>query len=252
VSAKPGDAAPPLGARLSPFVFPSDTTFRFLLLLVAVIGANLYVWNWLYTAVGVDRGDYARSLLQCGVDYRAAIAGTPDLATVNAASDSMTRCYQETTAELAWWMFAGTALLVAVAALILLLVPRWIERRRRLRPLTREDAPAVVDESDALAREAGLGEEPRWLWSPLDPSPTGIAFGRPGRHAIALNGGLVTRQLADPPAFRAVVRHELAHLRNRDVDLTYASISLSVVAGMAAAFTPGSSRRSASSRARRS
>ena len=39
-------------------------------------------------------------------------------------------------------------------------------------------------------------------------------------------GGLVTRQLADPPAFRAVVRHELAHLRNRDVDLTYATVSL--------------------------
>ena len=39
-------------------------------------------------------------------------------------------------------------------------------------------------------------------------------------------GGLVIRQLADPPAFRAVARHELAHLRNRDVDITYATVSL--------------------------
>ena len=123
-------------------------------------------------------------------------------------------------------MLGGTALLLAVAALILFLLPRWIERRRHLQPLTRSDAPAVVDELSALAREAELGEEPRWLWNPLDPSPTGLAFGRPGNHAIALNGGLVTRQFADPPAFRAVVRHELAHLRNHDVDLTYATISL--------------------------
>ena len=74
--------------------------------------------------------------------------------------------------------------------------------------------------------EAGLAEEPRWLWNPLDPSPTGLAFGRPGSHAVALMGGLVVRQVADPPAFRSVVRHELAHLRNRDVDLTYATVSL--------------------------
>ncbi len=84
----------------------------------------------------------------------------------------------------------------------------------------------MVDELAALAREAELPEEPRWLWNPLDPSPTGLAFGRPGSHSVALMGGLVTRQIADPPAFRSVVRHELAHLRNHDVDLTYATVSL--------------------------
>jgi Zn-dependent protease with chaperone function len=226
VSAEPGEATTPPAARLNPFVFPSDTTFRFLLLVVAVIGANLYVWNWLYTAVGVDRGDYAESLLRCSQEYRAAIAGRPDLATVTAASEAQTACYQDTTRELAWWMLGGTGLLLAVAALILVLLPRWIERRRDLRPLSRDDAPSVVDELDRLSGEAELRERPRWVWSPLDPSPTGLAFGRPGRHAIALNGGLVTRHVVDPPAFRAVVRHELAHLRNRDVDLTYATISL--------------------------
>ena len=41
-------------ARLNPFVFPSDTTFRFALLVVAVLGANLYVWNWLWHALGSD------------------------------------------------------------------------------------------------------------------------------------------------------------------------------------------------------
>jgi Zn-dependent protease with chaperone function len=226
VSAESSETTPPPAARLNPFVFPSDTTFRFLLLVVAVIGANLYIWNWLYLAVGKDRTDYARTLLQCAEDQRTAVAGTSDLDTFVAASDALTTCYQDATGELAWWMLGGTTLLVAVAAVIIVLFPHWIERRRHLRPLTREDAPAVVDELAELARESDVAEEPRWLWNPLDPSPTGVAFGRPGRHAIALNGGLVTRQFADPPAFRAVVRHELAHLRNRDVDVTYATVSL--------------------------
>jgi Zn-dependent protease with chaperone function len=229
VSAEPSEPSPPvtspLGARLSPFVFPSDTTFRFLLLLVAVVGANLYIWNWLHTVLGIDTGDYARALLACRVEDESVFTGS-DVDAAVAASNALNACYRDVNAALPWWMLGGTALLLVVATVILLLIPRWIARRRHLRPLRRDDAPAVVDELSALAREAGLGEEPRWLWNPLDPSPTGLAFGRPGNHAIALNGGLVTRQFADPPAFRAVVRHELAHLRNHDVDLTYATISL--------------------------
>jgi Zn-dependent protease with chaperone function len=226
VSAEPSEPSPPLGARLSPFVFPSDTTFRFLLLLVAVVGSNLYVWNWLYISEGLDRVDYVDSLLRCIQANETALSGIPSLDAREAAANALSDCYQDASSGLVWWMLSGTALLLVAAGLILFLFPSWIRRRRSLRRLTREDAPTVVDELSELAREADLREEPDWLWNPLDPSPTGLAFGRPGRHAVALNGGLVTRQFADPPAFRAVVRHELAHLRNRDVDLTYATISL--------------------------
>ena len=207
-------------------MFPSDTTFRFALLLVAVLGANLYVWNWLWIAVGSDTREVASAYLDCTNEHQAALAGAPDLDSFTAASDALSACVREVNLPLAWWMLGGTGLLLGVAAAIMLLLPRWIVRRRRLRPLTREEAPAVVDELAVLAREAELPEEPRWLWNPLDPSPTGLAFGRPGNHSVALMGGLVTRQIADPPAFRSVVRHELAHLRNHDVDLTYATVSL--------------------------
>jgi len=216
----------PGAARLSPFVFPSDTTFRFALLLVAVLGANLYVWNWLWIAVGSDTREVASAYLACTDEHQAAMRTTLDVDSFTAANDAFSACIRDVQLSLAWWMLGGTALLLAVAAAILLLMPRWIVRRRRLRPLTREEAPAVVDELAALTREAELREEPRWLWNPLDPSPTGLAFGRPGNHSVALMGGLVTRQIADPPAFRSVVRHELAHLRNHDVDLTYATVAL--------------------------
>jgi hypothetical protein len=92
--------------------------------------------------------------------------------------------------------------------------------------LTAADAPAVTAEIAVLAREAGLGEPPGLVWDPLDRSPTGLAFGHAGRYTIAVTGGLVVRQALEPEAFRAVVRHELAHIRNRDVDLTYFTISL--------------------------
>jgi Zn-dependent protease with chaperone function len=216
----------PRRPRLSPFVFPSDTTFRFALLVVAVLGANLYVWNWLWIAVGADQRDVVRGYLDCTITYDAARAAAGDLAAYTAANDAFSACVAQTSRPVAWWMLGGTALLLAVAGSILFAFPAWIQRRRRLRPLERDDAPAVLDELGGLAREAGLAEEPRWLWNPLDPAPTGLAFGRPGRHAVALTGGLVTRQVTDPPAFRAVVRHELAHLRNRDVDVTYATLAL--------------------------
>jgi Zn-dependent protease with chaperone function len=226
VSAEPSEAPPPLGARLSPFVFPSDTTFRFLLLLVAVVGANLYIWNWLHTVLALDPDAAISAYRSCVLAYETVTAGDPDPSTLEAARIARTACTEGVTSALPRWMIGGTVLLLVVAAVIMFLHPRWIVRRRDLRPLERQDAPEVVDELSALAKESGLREEPRWLWNPLDPSPTGLAFGRPGSHAIALMGGLVTRRFADPAAFRAVVRHELAHLRNRDVDLTYATVSL--------------------------
>ena len=216
----------PSQPRLNPFVFPPDTTFRFALLVVAVLGANLYVWNWLWIAFGANQSEVRSGYAVCeSIRPALDISGiAPE--TYAAASAAFSECVNDINRPLAWWMVGGTVLLLAVAAAIALLLPLWIARRRSLRPLRREEAPAVVDELAGLAKEADLPEEPRWRWNPLDPSPTGLAFGRPGNHSVALMGGLVIRQIADPPAFRAVVRHELAHLRNKDVGLTYATISL--------------------------
>jgi len=225
VSAEPAPRQPSR-PRLNPFVFPPDTTFRFALLFVAVIGANLYVWNWLWIAFGANQREVVADYATCTSIRPALDIRGVDPATYSTASDLFTRCVNEVNRPLAWWMIGGTLLLLAVAGVILLLIPLWIARRRHLRPLEAKDAPAVVAELEELAREAELDDEPRWRWNPLDPSPTGLAFGRPGSHSVALMGGLVTRQFADPPAFRAVVRHELAHLRNRDVGLTYATVAL--------------------------
>ena len=206
--------------RLNPFAFPSDTTFRFGLLVAAVLGANLYVWQWI--ASTTKGGEHAAGVLEC-------LALSPSSADSLEQLTSSSNAYSDCVAQLyryqVWWMLGGTAALLLVAAAVMLGMPLWITRRRRLRPLTASDAPATVETVAELAREQGL-RPPRLFWNPLDAAPGGLAFGHPGRYSIALTGGLIVKHAADPPSFAAVVRHELAHIRNRDVGITYFTLAV--------------------------
>lgn len=202
-------AEPERRPRLNPFAFPSDTAFRFGLLVAAVLGSNLYVWQWIATSTRTDAG-HVQEIQAC-----LGLAGT----------EAFTPCVNALYRYQVGWMLGGSVALLVVAAALLLAAPLWITRRRKLRPLSREDAPAVVDRVAELAREQDL-EPPRILWNPLDASAGGLAFGRPGRYSVAVGGGLVVKQVADPPVFDAVVRHELAHIRNRDVGITYFTLAV--------------------------
>jgi len=204
-------AAPePRRPRLNPFAFPSDTAFRFGLLVVAVLGANLYVWQWIASTTR-SADEHTQGALAC-------------LDLVPQGTDAFSRCVSELYRYQVSWMLGGTAALAVASTLVLLAFPWWIARRRKLVPLAAEDAPAAVERIHALADEQGV-RRPELLWNPLDPSPSGLAFGRPGRYAVAVGGGLVVKQATDPSAFDAVVRHELAHLRNRDVGITYLTLA---------------------------
>ena len=79
---------------------------------------------------------------------------------------------------------------------------------------------------NALSGEAGLTSSPGLRWQPVDARALGLAFGPPGRRELAFTGGLVPLAVRDPPAFRSIVLHELAHIRNRDVDLAYYAIGI--------------------------
>ena len=208
--------------RLNPFVFPSDTTFRFGLLVVAVLGTNLYVWNWIQTAT-LDANAFAADALEC-LRLNPAVARDPQ--SFGAAADSFSACVNELNRPVLWWMLGGTAALLLAAAVLVAAAPWWIARRRQLEPLLESDAPAVLARLHELSAEAGLARAPRFAWNPLDAGASGLAFGHAGRYTVALTGGLVTKHVTDPPAFDAVVRHELAHLRNRDVDTTYFTLAV--------------------------
>jgi Zn-dependent protease with chaperone function len=211
--------------RLNPFAFPSDTTFRFFLLVVAIVGVSLFLYNWLYFSVSDNRAEIRRTLA-CVEEQQAAYAAASTQADLDAANARFSDCIDEINRPKAAFMLGGVAVLLATALAFFLLAPLVKIRRRRLEPFREDDAPDVAAELEELVAEAGLERAPRFVWNPLNPSPGGLAFGRPGRYYVALSGGLVTTFYTDRPAFRAVVLHELAHLRNRDVAKTYFTVAI--------------------------
>ena len=189
-----GAAAPERRPRLNPFAFPSDTAFRFGLLVAAVLGANLYVWQWIASR--------SRSPAEHVAGTRECLAFSPSNATsieqLNALTDRFSACTAQLYRYQVWWMLGGTAALLLAAAAIMVATPLWITRRRQLQPLTAEDAPAVVEEVAELAREQGL-DPPRLFWNPLDASAGGLAFGHPGRYSVAI-GRRARREAGRRPA----------------------------------------------------
>ncbi|MGW2182189.1 M48 family metalloprotease [Streptomyces sp. NPDC001732] len=77
-----------------------------------------------------------------------------------------------------------------------------------------------------LVRRAGLSRAPDFVVRPRALSAGAVAFGRAHRYTVCLHAGLLARRTTDPRRFEAVVLHELAHIRNRDVDLAYLTVAL--------------------------
>lgn len=223
----------PRPARLNPFAFPSDTSLRFILLILCVLGASL----WIYHSPFLQRtSDFVKSIdaqYQCikGSNLEKTFPeiaslspqGYTDLETAQSANQ---RCMAPFYLQDVIRMLVGVILLLSVAGAIYLTFPAWKRWRKRLVPLPVEDLPDVTAELANLCREARLARQPAFVWNPLNPVSEGLAFGRLGRYSVALTGGLVKQFYTDLPAFRAVIRHELAHLRNADVDKTYFSVAI--------------------------
>ncbi|MFJ7236294.1 M48 family metallopeptidase [Streptomyces olivaceus] len=127
-----------------------------------------------------------------------------------------------------WPVLLELALLITAVAVLYWMLPCWKGRRAKVVPLDGQVDPAgevrrLVDE---LVAVAGLSRAPRFVIDPAAQTPSAVVFGRWRRHTVCLHGGLLARRLVDPAGFRGVVLHELAHIRNRDVDITYATVAL--------------------------
>ncbi|MFV5998107.1 M48 family metallopeptidase [Streptomyces sp. NPDC056231] len=102
-------------------------------------------------------------------------------------------------------------------------------RRRGVRPLDAARFPALHAETARLAAGVEQVREATFLVDFLDAGVNGVTFGRAGHRRIILSRGLIRLldgDTSDRAAFRAVVLHELAHLRNRDVDITLVTLGL--------------------------
>ncbi|MFE2698411.1 M48 family metalloprotease [Streptomyces mirabilis] len=127
-----------------------------------------------------------------------------------------------------WWSpLCVVGGLLLVAGVLYWLLPRWKERRGRVVPVEAVDADGEVRRVlAALVGATGLARAPRFVVAPAAATAGAVVFGRWRRHSVCLHGGLLARRHQDPEGFRAVVLHELAHVRNRDIDITFATVAI--------------------------
>ncbi len=206
-------------------VLRSGTTLRFALLVVFTTAATVQLSSILRTAFrGTDPSDLSAWCARA-VGFKPAQRGLP---TIDKAVGGVAPAFRECVARSApgTWRDAVAAAVVvyALAAAVYWWLPLWRSRHRRLVPV-RADGELGA-ELHALAWRAGLSRGPRFVIDPAAHTTGAVAFGRWKHHTVCLHGGLVARRAADPQAFRTVVLHELAHIRNRDVDIAYATEAL--------------------------
>jgi Zn-dependent protease with chaperone function len=207
--------------RLNPFAFPSDTSFRFVLLNVFVLCSSLAIYGVMWPAFYAAEDE---AFNRCGYEW----VQNLDFKSLDylRSVSNLVKCSQPYTHSLAIFRIAGVVLLLGVAFGIYWLFPAWKIRHDGLRSLKSEDAPGVVACLDKLCCEVGLSPHPVFMWNPLNPTSNALAFGRHGRYYVAVTAGLIKSFSTDRSGFQAVVLHELAHLRNADVAKTYFTVSI--------------------------
>ncbi|MCX5199362.1 M48 family metallopeptidase [Streptomyces sp. NBC_00249] len=112
----------------------------------------------------------------------------------------------------------------ALVALVYWILPGRRIRRRGYGPLGTRSFPGIHEDLARLMRSAGMDRRVNLLVDLLDGRVNALAFGRVGKRYVLLSRGLIALRDTDPEAFRAIVLHELAHLRNRDVDIAYLTL----------------------------
>ncbi|MET7790063.1 M48 family metalloprotease [Streptomyces sp900116325] len=123
--------------------------------------------------------------------------------------------------------FGVGAVAFAVAVALYWLLPVWKTRRSKVASLDVMDVHGTLRPLlNELVAVAGLTRSPRFVVEPAAPTASAVAFGRWRRPTVCLDGGLIATSDTQRDRFRAVVLHELGHLHNRDVGVTYATIAL--------------------------
>ena len=210
------------GTRVSMFALPGKTSFRFALLIVAVLTSSGMVYEAIYSAT--PRGAALAVLIR--VCQARALALHPQGYSALAAATARSRaCRAGGERVEGLWALLGIGVLAVLAAAVYWAQPWWYRRRRRLVPLTSEDAPKVMKRLEELRGRAGTGPV-TWLQQPLNFAPSAFAFGRVRRRIVAVSGGAVVSQARQPAVFDAIVLHELGHIKNRDIDQTYLAVAV--------------------------
>lgn len=201
---------------LRPGALPSDTSLRFALVLAAVVAASLYLFQAMWFLI---RGRTFLDVVVACMDR----AGTDQVVTSEALDALLGRgeaCRADVSREQAGAVLLGVLAVLVVAWALYRTWPGWRERRRHLVALDDPESALLRAAVEGLADAAGVRPVPLLRVAATDPAVAGFAYGAGRRMRLGLSGGLVVTQVLDPPAFDAVVRHELGHVADRDVRWT--------------------------------
>ncbi|OPY27144.1 MAG: heat shock protein HtpX [Methanocella sp. PtaU1.Bin125] len=130
-----------------------------------------------------------------------------------------------------YWLGVNPTMLMIIAAVMLgiqyFFSDKLVLASTRAKVVTPEQAPELHQIVDELCREAGL-PKPRVAVVPSN-VPNAFATGRSKRHSvIAVTNGLMQKLNLDE--VKAVLAHELSHVRNRDVAVITLASFLSTIA----------------------
>ncbi|KIF76708.1 hypothetical protein QR77_28310, partial [Streptomyces sp. 150FB] len=218
----------PASVPLDERVLAAGTTLRFvlLLLLLAAAGASMLpgtVWHFLASSDKADKE--AGCWLAAGLDPGASRNAGYVQFTRNASA--LKACTAQYGQDFNGVSLGVGALAIVAAFAVYLLLPVWRTRRSKVVPLDAMDVHGGLRPLlDELVATAGLTRPPRFVVDPAALTTGAIAFGSRRGPTVCLDGGLVVTSDTGRDWFRTVVLHELAHLRNRDTGITYATIAL--------------------------
>lgn len=234
--------APPVRRpRLNPFAFPSETTLRFVLLVIFVLCGSAR----LYGEFPDQANQPARQCMsQAWSEISRLDMSSPSDAVGNArVIDTdllrlLARCAALMRPEIIW-QISGMCLVLVVAVIFYVLYPTWKLRTGRLEPISSAEQPAIEHELQSIVEAARLPDPPVFVWNPLA-AGLPVVFGRRGRYYVAMSGSFIAQYFyRDKASFRAIMLHELAHIHNGDVPKTYLTMSL-WLAFLVAALAPTS------------
>ena len=197
--------------------YPSPTTSRYLILAAALVASGLFVGNWVHSQV---RGHQWLASVRTCAGQR---TGGTTLGDRLRSQDAFESCAAHAERTRTAFAVGGTVVVVVLAAAVLFLAPAVVRRRRHLRT----PGPALsgaVARFDELAHEAGVSHRVRPLLG-TSRQRDAFSFGAPGRYAVALPPAVAVRW-RDARLFDPLVRHELAHAKQRDIALAWLTRSV--------------------------
>ncbi|MEO1400633.1 MAG: M48 family metalloprotease [Cyanobacteria bacterium J06635_1] len=211
--------------QLNPFVFPSETDFRFVLLVLMTVGSSLICFERLIWLRLANQAQLPQ-LEQCFGEA----TGRDLLSLLNNLSttgDCIGESVGQITDVYLQGQLTGLGLMLLFVVVAYSLLPTLMVTRERLVPLERQPQSQPLCEAYGdLCKTIGIVRPPQLMLKATDRGIGPRIFGCWGRYQIVVPGGLALRFQEDPATFRAVMLHELGHLKNRDVDKTYLAFAI--------------------------